>query len=183
LRRGLHVIVEKPMALNLAEAEEMCRVADETGRALAVGLYKRLLPVTKLLRRLVCPHHSPLPGGEGEYGMWGRPLSFTYEWGGMGGYASATLGLMRKDYAGGGVLMDLGAHAFDQLVAIFGDAGDVRSYRDDSRGGIEADCTAELAFEIASGPVRGTVALSRVRNLDSRAGDSLRTGHAVGGAQ
>jgi predicted dehydrogenase/nucleoside-diphosphate-sugar epimerase len=170
LRRGLHVLVEKPMALNLAEAEEMCRTADETGRVLAVGLYKRLLPVTKLLRRLVHPHPGPLPRGEGEGGggQWGRPLSFTYEWGGMGGYASATLGLMRKDYAGGGVLMDLGAHAFDQLVAIFGDAGEVRSYRDDARGGIEADCMAELAFETASGPVRGTVALSRVRNLDSR---------------
>src|SRR5262245_30370488 len=36
MRRGIHVLVEKPMALSLAEAEEMCRVADECGVLLAV---------------------------------------------------------------------------------------------------------------------------------------------------
>lgn len=156
LRRGLHVLVEKPMALNLAEAEEMCDVADEHNVVLAVGLYKRLLPVTRLLKSLVSG------------GRWGRPLSFNYEWGGMGGYASATLGLMKREYAGGGVLMDLGAHVFDQLVAIFDDAGEVISYRDDSRGGIEADCEAELAFDCAGHRVHGKVSLSRVRNLANR---------------
>lgn len=156
MSRGLHVLVEKPMALTLAEAEEMCRVADEHEVVLAVGLYKRLLPATRLLASLI--------GSQ----QWGRPQSFSYEWGGIGGYASATLGLMRKEYAGGGVLMDLGAHAFDQLVAIFGGDGDVVAYRDDARGGIEADCVADLSFEVAGSPVRGCVELSRVRNLANR---------------
>lgn len=152
MRCGLHVLVEKPMALSVAQAEEMCRVAEEEKVVLAVGLYKRLLPVTRLLKYLV------------QCESWGVPKTFSYEWGGLGGYASTTLGLMRKEYAGGGVLMDLGAHAFDQLLTVFGQRGRVLSYRDDSRGGIEADCTAELAF----GDARGTVALSRVRNLANR---------------
>src|SRR5207244_5641705 len=63
MRRGIHVLVEKPMALNLAEAEEMCGIAQEEGVTLAVGLYRRLLPVTRLLRSML------------ESNQWGRPLS------------------------------------------------------------------------------------------------------------
>jgi predicted dehydrogenase/nucleoside-diphosphate-sugar epimerase len=156
MRRGVHVLVEKPMALNLAEAREMCSVADETGVVLAVGLYKRLLPAVRLMADLV------------QRQQWGAPISFSYEWGGLAGYASATLGLMRKEYAGGGVLLDLGAHVFDQLVAVFGRRGSILAYRDDARGGIEADCTAEVAFESCGRQVHGRVELSRVRNLANR---------------
>jgi predicted dehydrogenase/nucleoside-diphosphate-sugar epimerase len=167
MRRGIHVLVEKPMALNLAEAEEMCRVAEENGVVLAVGLYKRLLPVTRLLRSLIANE------------TYGRALNFRVEWGGIGGFASATLGLMRKEQAGGGVLMDLGSHLIDQMLAIFGGAEstagqrpaprvEVLEYRDDARGGIEADGEATLRLFTANGPVEGTLVLSRVRNLSNR---------------
>ena len=48
LGAGLHVLCEKPMALNHAEACEMNRVALETGRTLGIAYYRRLYP--KLLR-------------------------------------------------------------------------------------------------------------------------------------
>jgi predicted dehydrogenase/nucleoside-diphosphate-sugar epimerase len=153
MRRGLHVLVEKPMAVGAAEAEAMVRTADEAGVVLAVGLYRRLLPVTRLLRTLI------------QEETWGRPLRADVEWGGMTGYASATLGLLRKELAGGGVLLDLGSHIFDTLLALFPGPAEVLDYQDDSLGGIEADCEARLRLSHQGRPVEARVACSRVRNL------------------
>src|SRR5687767_14579208 len=84
---------------------------------------------------------------------------------------------MKNEYAGGGVLMHLGAHVFDQHAAIFEDTVEVLAYRDDSRGGIEADCEAELAFGCESQRVQGRISLSRVRNLANRL--EIRCEHAT----
>jgi predicted dehydrogenase/nucleoside-diphosphate-sugar epimerase len=153
MRRGLHVLVEKPLAVTADEAEEMVRVSDETGAVLAVGLYRRLLPVTRLLRALVQDE------------TWGQPLRVDVEWGGMTASSSATLGLLRKDQAGGGVLLDLGPHVLDQLLAVFPGPAEVLEYQDDSLGGVEADCEARLRLAHRRQPVDTRVALSRVRNL------------------
>jgi predicted dehydrogenase/nucleoside-diphosphate-sugar epimerase len=153
MRQGIHVFVEKPMAVDLPQAREMVEVSEQQGVVLSVGLYKRLLPVTRLLRRLI---------SEREYG---QPRRFSFEWGGLGGFASATLGLLRKEQAGGGVLIDLGSHAFDQLVAVFGGEITIDDYQDDARGGVEADCQVVLRAGPPGQEVSGTVLLSRVRNL------------------
>jgi len=47
LRRGLDVLVEKPMADSVDEAEGLVRLAAETGRTLAVGHTERFNPVVK----------------------------------------------------------------------------------------------------------------------------------------
>ena len=47
LRRGLAVLVEKPMTATLAEAEELIAVAAGTGRLLAVGHTERFNPVVR----------------------------------------------------------------------------------------------------------------------------------------
>ena len=44
LRAGKHVMVEKPMAKTAAEAEEMVRVAKETGKKLTIGYQNRCRP-------------------------------------------------------------------------------------------------------------------------------------------
>jgi predicted dehydrogenase len=76
MRRRISVFVANPMAVTADEAEEMVRVADEGGLVLAVGLYRRLLPLTQILRSLM------------QAETWGKPRSECPEWGGMSGYAS-----------------------------------------------------------------------------------------------
>ena len=44
LQAGKHVLVEKPMALTVAEAEEMNRTAGQTGKTLATAYYRRFFP-------------------------------------------------------------------------------------------------------------------------------------------
>src|SRR5580693_8422011 len=48
LRAGKHVLCEKPMAMNEAEASRMVRAAEESGRQFGVAYYRRFYP--KVLR-------------------------------------------------------------------------------------------------------------------------------------
>jgi predicted dehydrogenase len=47
LQRGIHVLVEKPMAPSLAEADELQRLADASGAMLAVGHSERFNPAVR----------------------------------------------------------------------------------------------------------------------------------------
>jgi predicted dehydrogenase/nucleoside-diphosphate-sugar epimerase len=153
MKQGIHVLVEKPMATNLADAEEMVRTAEEQNVVLAVGFFRRLNPSIRLMKGLLDS-------------QWlGRPLSFHVEGGGMYNWAAATLANMRKDWAGGGVLIDFGSHMLDLTLALFDEPAEVLEYRDNSRGGIEADCTIRLRLQHHSDAVDGTVELARTRNL------------------
>src|SRR2546423_8116067 len=53
LRAGKHVIVEKPMAMSLAEADSMIRTAEETGRQLIVHQNYRFFPEFLHLKEIV----------------------------------------------------------------------------------------------------------------------------------
>lgn len=52
MRRGVDVLVEKPLAPNIAEAEQLLATARETGRILAVGHTERFNPVVRAISRL-----------------------------------------------------------------------------------------------------------------------------------
>jgi predicted dehydrogenase/nucleoside-diphosphate-sugar epimerase len=153
LKRGVHVLVEKPMATTLADAEAMVRAAEETGRALAVGFFRRLYPSIRLLRALL------------DSNWLGRPVRFVAEGGGTYNWAAATLGNMKKELAGGGVLIDYGSHILDLLFALFDEPAEVLNYRDNALGGVEADCSLGLRLRHAGDPVEGTLDLARTRNV------------------
>jgi predicted dehydrogenase/nucleoside-diphosphate-sugar epimerase len=153
MNRGLHVLVEKPMALNLPEAEAMCAAAEKAGVSLAVGFFRRFMPGVRLLRAML------------DAATWGRPLKFVAEGGGMYQWGAATLGNMRKDLAGGGVLIDFGSHMLDLLCFLFPKSLSVVEYRDNALGGIEADCWLRLTAEHDGAELEGTLELARTRNL------------------
>ncbi|HYC32349.1 MAG TPA: Gfo/Idh/MocA family oxidoreductase, partial [Gemmatimonadales bacterium] len=148
LSRGIHVLVEKPMARTAAECDRMLAAAERSGAVLAVGHDFRHFPVARFARDLFA---SGIPGAV-------RRVDVRQSAGGRWPYASPAA-LSRE--AGGGVLLDFGVHLLDLLLWWLGDMRAV-AYRDDSAGGIETECDAEL--RLASGaPVR--LELSRTRNL------------------
>jgi predicted dehydrogenase len=144
LERGVHVLCEKPLARTAAEART---VAAAGGPALlAVGNFRRHFRSTRLVRDLLAAEEcGPALGFEAVEG-------FVYAWGTASGYA------VDRERAGGGVLLDLGSHVLDQLRFWLGEL-ELRGYRDDAHGGLEADCVVELET--------GTVELSRTRELGS----------------
>jgi predicted dehydrogenase/nucleoside-diphosphate-sugar epimerase len=153
VRKGIHVLVEKPMAMNLADAEAMVAEADRAGVVLSVGFFRRLYPSIRLMKSLI------------DSGWAGRPLKFLVEGGGMYNWSAATLANMRRETAGGGVLIDFGSHMVDLLFALFDEPAEVLQYVDNALGGIEADCTIDLRMRHGSEPIEGRIELARTRRL------------------
>src|SRR5437867_8059335 len=153
MRRGIHVLVEKPMALTAREAEDMVRVADETGRRLAVGYFRRLYPSIRLMKALI------------DRGFFGPPTRFHAEGGGRYSWAAATLASMRRDLAGGGVLIDYGSHILDLLFYLFDGPGEVIAYQDNDLGGVEADCAIDATLSHGGKPIDGRIELARTREI------------------
>lgn len=156
LERSMPVLVEKPMALNLKEAEAMVRAANDNGVPLQIGLMNHFCKGARLVKRVI-------------YERWlGVVRSFTVEWGFIYDWPVASGFFFSKEQAGGGVLVDLGSHVLDLLLWWLGDVVDLE-YKDDSLGGVEADCWLSLTLEGLVGSVQGTVTLSRLRQLSNKA--------------
>ncbi len=107
MRAGKDVLVEKPMALDPSEAERMCRVAEETGRRLAVAYFRRFSPRFELVKQMLT---------ERRLGRISLIRIAVHSWyaGMPGGWRE------RAAFAGGGVLSDIGVHKFDLLAWWFG---------------------------------------------------------------
>jgi predicted dehydrogenase len=153
LQQGVHVLVEKPMALSSADCHAMLRAATAAGVQLAVGLVRRFLTSTVLAKIVL------------ESQILGPIQRFDVREGQVYAWPTTSDAMFRRQNAGGGVLMDTGAHVLDTLLFWLGEAATVE-YRDDQYGGVEAE--AELHLTMHSGAV-GTVELSRTRQLRNTA--------------
>ena len=149
LAKGKSVLVEKPMAVTAAECDAMIQVAHRTGAILGVGLFRRFLWSVQFARALI------------QEGVLGQIESFDFREGGIYDWPVASDFFFRKDAAGGGVLIDTGAHTLDCLLYMLGDFSEVE-YFDDAAGGVEANCLINLRLRDG---VVGVVELSRTRKL------------------
>jgi predicted dehydrogenase len=149
LERGKSVLVEKPMALTAAECDQVIDAAKRSGATLAVGLMRRFLPSLQFARALIkgC--------------FLGRIESFDFREGGVYSWPVASDFFFRKEAAGGGVLIDTGAHTLDCLLYLLGEVSAVE-YFDDAEGGVDANCLIKLKYQDRA---QGVVELSRTRSL------------------
>jgi predicted dehydrogenase len=155
LRCGVHVFCEKPLALKLSEARELVETAKGNNLVLAVGVFRRYYPTSRFLRQAIRSEWLgdiiEIDAEEGAVYDWNLQSTF----------------MMKREQAGGGVLVDSGSHTLDRILSCFTDINwRLRSYRDNAYGaGVESDC--ELKFDIDTIkytlPVR--IELSRTRHL------------------
>lgn len=153
LNAGIHVLVEKPMAVNAVECEQMQATAEAADKVLAVGHILRFSQTARFAKWAV------------DSGILGRIVSFDIRYGFVFTWPTASDYFLRKELSGGGVLIDLGAHSIDLLLWWLGDVATF-DYYDDNHGGVEADCLLEATLESGAS---GTVELSRTRDLRSTA--------------
>src|SRR5262249_29764820 len=92
-------------------------------------------------------------------------VSFNVTEGHVFDWPSATLGSMKRDLAGGGVLIDTGSHTLDQLLFFLGTVPELLEYRDNAYGGVETDCELRLRLRCGDREVEGHVTLSWTREL------------------
>src|ERR1051326_6095887 len=81
LRAGRHVLCEKPMALNYAEAESMCQATRDTGRTLAIAYYRRKYPKVQRASELLAAGAIGRPVfAEATSHDWFNPLGTVRAW-------------------------------------------------------------------------------------------------------
>jgi len=108
LRAGKHVLCEKPMAMNEAEARTMVRAGEESGKTLGVAYYRRCYPKVQRAKQLI------------EQGAIGKPVFAeltNHMW--FDGTGSRSW-LVDPAKAGGGPLFDIASHRIDVLNYLFG---------------------------------------------------------------
>jgi predicted dehydrogenase len=147
LKAGVHVLVEKPMALSTAECDAMIRASEASGACLAVGLLRRFAPTLRYTKDVL------------DSGLLGTIRSFDVREGMVYRWPVKSAAMFSPQC--GGVLADIGTHVLDLLLWWFGDVAGFQ-YWDDAAGGVEAD--AVMNMEMAGG-ITGRVELSRTRDL------------------
>jgi UDP-N-acetyl-2-amino-2-deoxyglucuronate dehydrogenase len=139
---GKHVLVEKPLALTLDEAERMVATCERHGVRLAAMLQHRASPAAMRLHTLV---------QAGELGdllsasasvRWWRPQSY---------YDVPGRGTMARD--GGGVLMTQAIHTLDLLLHLTGLPARVTGLAATRLHAMETEDTAGALLQWASGAI------------------------------
>jgi predicted dehydrogenase len=151
LKKGIHVLVEKPMALNSEECRTMINAQLEGQSVLAVGLVRRFYRTTNYVKEVLDSH------------LLGAMTAFHFSEGTVLDWNATSNYMFRKESSGGGVLIDVGVHVLDLLQFWLGEVNAI-DYFDDAMGGVEADC--ECRIEMKDG-LKGIIELSRTRNLNN----------------
>ena len=164
LAAGKHVLVEKPLANTLAEAEAMAdaaRRARDLGVQSMIGFNYRRVPALALARELIA---------EGRLGTVRHVrAAYLQDW--LVDPDSPMTWRLNKDTAGSGALGDIASHAIDQVLFLLGDqvtevTGRLHTFTPSRPGatGLEevtVDDAAWATLTLASGAI-ASVEVSRV---------------------
>jgi len=154
-RAGKHVVVEKPMALRLEDADVMIRTCDQAGVKLFVVKQNRFnVPVVKLREALESGRFGRLVLGTVRV-RWCRDQSYydTEKW----------RGTWRFD---GGVLANQASHHIDLLEWMMGDIDSVYARATTALVDIEAEDTAIACLKFHSGALGVIEATTATRPKD-----------------
>jgi scyllo-inositol 2-dehydrogenase (NADP+) len=155
---GMPVVVDKPLAVTAARAEQLVRRAQGAGVLLTVFQNRRWDSDHLTLRRLLDGGHlGDVLRYESRFERW-RPSPKPGSW-------RETLPPDR----GGGLLLDLGSHLVDQALNLFGPVSEVYA-EVDARRGLAADDDVFIALRHAS----GTISHLRASAVTAAPGPRLR---------
>ena len=110
LKAGSHVLVEKPMAVRLDDADAMIEASREAGRLLAVNFQQRFRPEVRAAKRLI---------EDGELGEIQR-VTMTHYWTRPAAYYATAPWRAVAAMEGGGLLMNQASHDLDLLCHLLG---------------------------------------------------------------
>lgn len=136
---GLHVLVEKPMAIALEDCDTMTDACARAGVTLAVGHIQHFLPDKLAAEEVITS------------GVLGAPLSIhDYR---STDYRPGTRSpwFFSRELAGGGALMNIGAHCLDRSVWLAGSAAVSVTAATTERFGAPVETDGTVALALAGG--------------------------------
>lgn len=143
LDAGKHVLCEKPMAMSVAEGEQMFEAAQPTGRRLMIAHMWRFDREILWLRDLVASGRLGKVFKAKSHAIWLYEGPQPQSW------------FVQPEFAGGGALADMGVHSIDTLRFVLGGArptsvfANVGTHFEE----IQLDDTATLLLEFEGGIV------------------------------
>lgn len=143
MRAGKHVLTEKPMAISTADAEEMIKVSEQTGKRLGICFQNRFNTTSERIKELLeSGELGKIMGGKA-FVTWHRDESYykSGEW----------RGTWEKE--GGGVLINQAIHTLDLLQWFIGDVERIKASVDTRllKDIIEVEDTAEATLFFKNG--------------------------------
>jgi UDP-N-acetyl-2-amino-2-deoxyglucuronate dehydrogenase len=141
VRKGLHVLTEKPIEISTARAEELIAAARQSGVKLGVLFQDRSKPEIRRLKDWI------------DRGVIGKPLlvDARLKWYRPPEYYSQSKWRGTLTLDGGGVLINQAVHTVDLLLWLLGDVTRVQARTSTQLHAIEAEDTAIAIFEFATG--------------------------------
>lgn len=142
-RHGLHVLVEKPLDISTARADELISECQRAGVKLGVCFQDRVAPDICRLKQLV------------DTGRLGKPIlvSGRVKWYRPPEYYSGPRWRGTWALDGGGALMNQGVHTIDLLLWLLGDVERVSAKAITALHEIEVEDTVVATLEFASGAI------------------------------
>lgn len=115
-KAGKHVLVEKPLATSVKEAENIIRAAEKAGKVLLVGHNERYIPAHLEIKKMLAENRLGRVFGAraDHYQNFNPPESSWWR---------------DKARAGGGAVIGSGVHRLDLLLWYLGEAAEVCSYQ------------------------------------------------------
>lgn len=126
LRKGIHVLCEKPLAESPDEAKEMISQAEKSSVTLSVNHTQRLFPANIKVKEFL------------EQRKFGKPQYMSYSWGEEFTWPTVSGFYFNTKMRKSGVLMDWGPHTLDLICWWLSRKPDLVLSENDSFGGIEA---------------------------------------------
>ena len=141
LRAGFHVLVEKPMALQVRDALEMVRAAEQNDRLLAVNFQQRFRPEIRQARALL------MTGALGQL----QRMILIVTWPRSRKYYQMAAWRATWQGEGGGVLMNQAPHDLDLVCYLMGLPAQVVSWNRTAYHQIEVEDTVSAMLEWTEG--------------------------------
>jgi predicted dehydrogenase len=141
LNAGAHVLVEKPMAVQLSEADAMIAAAEQNEKLLAVSFQQRFRPEVRLARELL------------RAGRLGKLLhvAMSINWFRTRAYFQSAKWRATWRGEGGGVLMNQGIHDLDVLCYLLGSPQRLTAWTRTNLHTIEVEDTVQAMLEWEGG--------------------------------
>jgi predicted dehydrogenase len=133
LRAGKHVLCEKPLAINAAEAREMRRAAGEESRVLMEAMWMRFVPATERVRELVAS------GAIGDLRRVTADFSFRADFDPAGRLFDPKLG--------GGALLDVGVYPLSLAHMLLGAPSEIYATARIGETGVDEESAVVLGYK------------------------------------
>lgn len=146
LEKGLHVLCEKPMANTLEECDRMIEAARRTKKILAIGHVQKYYTATREVKKIIEEERF------GKLVMINEVRSLNY-------LEKRPAWFLKKQTAGGGIAMNLGAHSIDRIFFTTGlSVEEVQANTQNFLSDDDIETSAHIFLKL-SGGVSATVTL------------------------